>query len=178
MKFLKFSLPLLAITILSLTGCGAETEVSSTDGAEEVTVDVSQFTLDQAPEDAQAVAAVRESSQDEDQVVLVGRIGGTTHPWVEGAAAFMMVDEAMLACGDATECNCPTPWDYCCISSDILAANSVTVKFVDEQNKTQMFNAKKAFDLTELQTVIIEGEVDRDDTGKFSILARKMYVTR
>lgn len=180
MKFaMTFLVAIATMTLIS--GCAKDEKSASHQPAGDSTaekVDSSEFLLASEPAEAKAVGVLRESSKDNDEVVIVGRIGGSTHPWVDGAAAFTIVDESLAACGDEEECGCPTPWDYCCVSSDKIATNSVTVKFTDENQRTRRFNPKDIFGLAELQTVVVEGTVDRDDTGKFTILARKMFIRK
>lgn len=182
MKFaLNFSTVLLALVSgsLLLSGC-ADSRVAdndSTDAAKQI--NAADFLLTSEPGDAIPVGSIKESAKDSDEVVIVGRIGGTTHPWVDGAAAFTIVDESMKACGDGVECSCPTPWDYCCVSPDTLAANTVMIKFVGDDQRAREFNPKKVFELSELQTIVVKGTVDRDDdTGKFTILAKQLYVKK
>ncbi len=171
----------LLIALLVVSGCASDKAADSKD-ADTTTVaekvDASEFLLSSEPATPKAVAALRESAVDDDTVVVVGRIGGSSHPWVEGAAAFTIVDESLPACGDEEECGCPTPWDYCCESAEDIVANSVIVKFVDENQRTRRFNPKEVFGVSELQTVVVEGTIDRDDSGKFTILAKKLFVRK
>ncbi len=52
----------------------------------------------------------REESEDGQDVVLVGRIGGSVNPWVEGRAAFSIVDPTLKACSDIPGDECKKPW--------------------------------------------------------------------
>ena len=45
----------------------------------------------------------REDSQDQDDIVLVGRIGGRKNPWIEGRSAFMLIDASMSVVADGQE---------------------------------------------------------------------------
>ncbi len=76
-------------------------------------IDAGQFLLTAEPADAQGVIQVRKSSQDKDDVVVVGRIGGSEVPWIEGRAAFSIVDPSLKCCGEVGADNCPKPWDFC-----------------------------------------------------------------
>lgn len=95
----------LALTAVLLIGCGPDKPVQKTDG--------SKYLLSQEPKGANGVRDVRESAKDEDEVVVVGRIGGMEHPFVEGMAAFSIVDPAMKPCNEIGDDACPKPWDYC-----------------------------------------------------------------
>ena len=76
-------------------------------------MDGSKFLLSHEPEGAEDVIKVRESAKDEAEVVIVGRIGGSEVPWVEGRAAFSIVDTSLKSCLDVGSDQCPMPWDYC-----------------------------------------------------------------
>jgi len=171
----------LTFGILISVGCGQPETADNDTGSNKTAmekVNAADFVLTAEPAGAKSVSKIRESSSNEDKVIIAGRIGGSSHPWVDGIAAFTIVDESLPACGDGEECNCPTPWDYCCESSETIAANSVTIKFVDENKKARRFDPQESLGLDELQTVVIEGTVDRDDTGKFTILAQKLFVRK
>ena len=92
-------------------GCSQE---SPTTTAPQVTnsasaVDGSKYLLNSEPDDGTDVIKVREEAKDQDDVVIVGRIGGSENPWIEGRAAFSIVDPSLKPCPDG----CPKPWDYC-----------------------------------------------------------------
>jgi hypothetical protein len=75
-------------------------------------IDISKFLLPQEPAGATDVITARRS-QDGDAVVLFGRIGGSENPWVEGVAAFTIVDSSIKPCNEIGDDTCPKPWDYC-----------------------------------------------------------------
>jgi hypothetical protein len=176
MKIVKTRFFAVATLTLLAIGCGSEsTEVSV------ATYDSSQYILDAEPSGAIEVAAARESAQDKEEVVIVGRIGGSLDPWVKGRAAFSIVDNAILACSDDKEegepCSCKTPWDYCC-EVDKLPNAMALVKFVDSSGVIVKHDAKANFGVKELDTVIIKGTAERDDAGNLTVLASGMFVRK
>ena len=88
-----------------LAGCGGEKV-----NPPKQNVDGSKYILSSEPEGAVGVRQARKDSKDQDDVVVIGRIGGKVDPWVEGLAAFNIVDPAMKPC---IESSCDKPWDYC-----------------------------------------------------------------
>lgn len=157
-----------------LIGCADQT-ASQQDNAEPQ-VDASQFVLTRAPENAQSVLALRESAQDEDEIVIRGRIGGSSNPFVDGAAAFTIVDVTLPYCGEGEEeCGCPTPWDYCCETSEDIAGHSATIKFVDENDRPRRFDPKSMLNIQELSMVVVQGKVKRN-AGNLTVLAEKIFV--
>ena len=93
----------LVLGLLSFAGCGQQASTPS--------MDVSKFVLTSEPAGAVDVVTARES-KDGDPVTVFGRIGGSESPWVEGYAAFNVVDASLKSCTELG-CDCPKPWDYC-----------------------------------------------------------------
>lgn len=173
----KFLLTVIAGCFLMLSaGCGDKKE-AKTD-----TYDGSKFLLSAEPAGGQNVKQVFESAKDDDEVVIIGRIGGEKIPWIKNRAAFRIVDPSLLACSDKKEdgevCNCPTPWDYCC-ETDSLPGAMVLVKFVEADGNDVKHDARHIFeDLQELETVVVKGKASRDEEGNLTVLASGMYVRR
>lgn len=168
--------PLLALFLL--TGCGdattTETTQSETDSPA-VQVDGSKFVLTAEPESAGDVIAVREESKDGDDIVIVGRIGGSPFPWIKDRAAFTIADRSLKPCNEIPGDTCELPWDYCC-QTDLLPTGTALVKFNDEDGKLIGAGAKELFKLKELDTVVIAGKAKRDDAGNLTVLASGMFV--
>jgi len=76
-------------------------------------VDGSKYLLVSEPDDEMGVIKVRKEAKDKDTVVIVGRIGGNENPWVEGRAAFSIVDPSIKSCTECGSDDCQKPWDYC-----------------------------------------------------------------
>jgi hypothetical protein len=122
------------------------------------------------------VGEVRKEARDGDEVVVVGRIGGDARPWVEGRAAFWIVDPALPSCRETKDDTCPTPWDYCCTPKEQLRKSIATVKVVDGQGQTVPVDARQLLGLKELQMVVVHGRAKRDDKGNLTVLADGLYV--
>ena len=89
--------PVLLISIASLpfiTGCGSPA-TSSVEATPVASIDKSLYTLEEEPEGALGVIEARESAADGAPVIIVGRIGGAVNPWVEGRAAFTLLDASI-----------------------------------------------------------------------------------
>ncbi|MDP6554628.1 MAG: hypothetical protein QGF59_06930 [Pirellulaceae bacterium] len=109
---LKILLLSLASGLLVLSGCAQEGPATSTPSGL-VTVDGSKYLLGSEPESASGVIKVRDEAKDQDDVVIVGRIGGSANPWIDGRAAFSIVDLSLKSCAECGSDDCPKPWDYC-----------------------------------------------------------------
>ena len=134
-----------------------------------------QYLLAEQPQDAKDVIAVRENAPDEEPVVVVGRIGGSQNPWVEGMAAFSIVDLSLKACSDIEGDKCKKPWDYCC-QIDLLPKAPVLVKVVDDSGNIVSTDSRELLAVKELDTVVVNGTAKRDDAGNLTVLASKIYV--
>ena len=143
----------------------------------DVGVDGSQFLLASEPEGAVDVIKNREVASDGDDIVIVGRIGGSANPWIDGWAAFSIVDESLKACSDIEGDNCPKPWDYCCETEKLPNATAL-VKIVDDQGELIKVDAKGLLNISELSTVVVEGKAKRDDAGNLTVLGSKLYVRK
>jgi hypothetical protein len=138
-------------------------------------IDASRYVLISEPEDAQEVIAVRESARDDEEVVVVGRIGGGENPWIEGRAAFSIVDNSLKACSDIPGDGCPIPWDYCCETHNLPTA-SVLVTVVDQNGDMVKADARALLKAKELSTVVVKGKAKRDRDGNLLVLASGVYV--
>src|SRR4051812_18917322 len=64
--------------------------------------------LESEPSGGRGVVAVRKEAKDGDRVVVVGQVGGSARPFVQGRAGFLLVDPSLRP---TFECDCP--WDFC-----------------------------------------------------------------
>jgi hypothetical protein len=135
-----------------------------------------KYLVEQEPAEPKDVNEVVENVADKELVTVLGRIGGDRHPFVEDVAAFMIVDRKLKACSEMPDDHCDTPWDFCCESR--LSKNSMTVKFLDDKGLVVPIDAKQLFQLKELQTVVVTGELQKTKDGGVALVAEKMYVRK
>ena len=168
MRFALVSLLLASLSLMS-TGCGQAVKTNSGP-----TPEGSAYRLEQSPEGAKDVKQLRSEAKDGEDVVVVGRIGGEANPWVEGQAAFLIVDSSLKPC--PSDEGCKTPWDYCC-DTDLLPASKAMVKVVDKNGATVATDAKTLLGVKELQTVVAKGKAQRDEAGNLTVLADGVFVS-
>lgn len=123
------------------------------------------------PANAQGVGAAAQSTNEE--ITVVGRIGGSADPFVTDVAAFTIVDPAIPHCSDDE--GCPTPWDYCCKTNE-LKGNTALVKVVGKDGTPVSKDARTLLGVKELSVVIVAGKAQRDAEGNLTILAQKVHV--
>lgn len=165
----------LFLLCLAMIGCG-RTDATPKPGAKQAPGGT-DFMLATEPAGAKGVIAVKQQAKDGDDVVIVGRIGGSDKPFT-GRAAFTIVDPSLKACNDRDADACPVPWDYCCESPDDLVKATVLVKFVDEKGKTIARDAKESMGLKELQTVVIRGIARRNGNDGISVEAKGIFIKK
>jgi hypothetical protein len=159
---------------LCAAGCQKAPDKGSDSAANAAAAKASQHVLAAEPAGAKTVREVRQSAKDKEPVTMVGRIGGTAKPFVDGIAAFTVMDVALKPCEDA----CPTPWDCCCDDPKELRAGTATVKIVDAAGLPVAADARKLLAVKELSTVVIRGKAQRDEAGNLTVLADGVYVRK
>ena len=171
MEKLKWITVSFACLTLGMVGCGSSQTAQDSDLK---TVD-SRYVVQTEPEGAVAVGDARQSVEDEQMITLVGTIGGSSEPFVDGIAAFTIVDPKVPYC--APDEGCPTPWDYCC-TQDQVKDNIATVKVVDDGGNPVVEDARGLLGVKELSTVVVKGKAKRDEQGNLTIAASKVFVRK
>jgi hypothetical protein len=157
-----------AVICLSLFGTAMSVSAAATS-----TVD-KNYLLEEEPKDAADVIATRKDSKDQEDIVVVGRIGGRVNPWVKGMAAFSIVDRSLRPCNEMEGDTCKTPWDYCCATN--LPKATLLIMVTNNDGKVVKKDARELLGVKELDTVTLVGKAKRDKAGNVSILASKIYI--
>lgn len=159
---------MIGTALLVLAGCSSEQTA-----APQASVDGTPFLLASEPADVVPVSEARQSTETDQEVTLVGCIGGSREPFVEGVAAFTIVDTSVPYCAD--EEGCPTPWDYCC-TQDQVKGNIATIKIVDESGSPVAADARDLLGVSELSQVVVKGTAIRDDSGNLTVAATRVFI--
>lgn len=154
---------------LGLVGCGdaPDTDETTTHSG------ASHYVAQSEPDGAIEVGDAPDTMDGEQPMALVGVIGGSREPFVDGLVAFTIVDPDIPYC--QPEEGCPTPWDYCC-TQDQVKDNIATVTIVDASGDPVSGDAKQLLGVTELATVVVEGTVRRDPQGNLTVAATRVFV--
>ena len=170
---------LVLLLLAAVSGCGQQTvEATSTSADSTPSIDKSKYVLSAEPDGAVGVMIAREDFKNQDDIVLVGRIGGRKNPWIEGRSAFMLIDASMSVVADGEDTDeSQVCMDDCCAS--LRAECTTLVKIVDDQGKPLAIDARELLDVTENDMVVVQGKVQRDkDEGTFTVAASGVYVRR
>lgn len=145
------------------------------DSVRQVTAASSSFVSTTEPSGAIPVGAARTDAKNDSEIVMVGHIGGSEKPFIDGIAAFTIVDPKVPYC--ALEEGCPTPWDYCCEQNGVKE-NIAMVKLVDAEGGPVSGDAKTLLGVKELSLVVVQGKAQRDDAGNLTLLTQKVFVKK
>jgi hypothetical protein len=124
------------------------------------------------------VAAAKAAAKQGQEITLVGRIGGSAAPFVDGRAVFTIVDPALKACSDMGDADhCETPWDYCCEPRESLKRNVATVEIAGADGRPLPIAVKGVAGLEPLATVAVTGTVtEANDAGLLVVRAKRIEV--
>ena len=159
----------LATTLV--VGCTQSNEATTPTG--EAAAPDAAYLLASMPADVQGVEEARKQSQNDDEVAVEGRIGGVEQPFVDGIAAFTLIDTQLHWCADDE--GCPTPWEYCCSDK---TGKLATVKVVGSDGQPVSKDARALLGVKELSKVVVCGKAQRDDEGNLTVLAEKVHVVQ
>jgi hypothetical protein len=157
------------VVIAAIAGCSGNGSKPDTEPTGEG-LSKEKHLLTAEPSGGRGIKETRAKSSDGDEVVIVGRIGGSGKPFT-GRASFTVVDLSLEPCDDD---GCGNPW--CSADDKALKQGTVLVKFADENGKTMADDAQTALGLKMLQSVTVRGKAKRDGDGNLSVLASGIYV--
>jgi hypothetical protein len=167
---------LMTLTLLTpIVGCGEASDSSSYSSTSTANVDASLYTLAEEPDGAVGVIEARESAQDGKPLVLVGRIGGSDKPWIDGRAAFILLDASMTVVAEGEDFEEGEICTGDCCAAELLHCTTL-VKVVDAEGKLLAVDSRELLGLKESDMVVVQGTAKKDDSGNFVMLARGVYV--
>ncbi len=177
---MKRCLTILILVPLVFFGCSSEEAGSGKAGQEQASASLPDgVLLAKKPGGAQPLADVKGSAKKGDEVKFNARVGGRKKPFVDGRAVMVVIDPSLPSCADNEGDSCPIPWDYCCETQEILAANTATVQFLDDAGKPLTLSLKGQMGLKELDWITIVGKVEnRDDAGLFVVNATGLFIEK
>jgi hypothetical protein len=132
-----------------------------------------RYLLPTEPSASVGVVDFKDMAKTGQTVSVIGRVGGGVKPWIEGRAAFLLVDTgAPLPCADS---ECGPECQHC---AQELASATMVVKFVDEQGKTIAVDSRQLLGINEEETVVVQGIAKRDDEGNVALMASGIFIKR
>ena len=175
MKTIKLKLLCIFGLLVSGVGCGTATTSPSQPLATPADIDASLFTLAEEPEGAVGVIAAKEDAEDGAPLVLVGRIGGSEKPWIDGRAAFTLLDASMAVVAEGEDSGEGEICTGDCCASERLNCTTL-VKVVDEHGKLVPVDSRELLGLKESDMVVVQGTAKKDESGNFVMLAKGVFI--
>lgn len=175
---IALSVVIASMISLAVAGCGGSSSANvSSQAASAVSIDGSKYVLADEPDGAIGVIAARESAKDGEPIVVVGRIGGAANPWIEGRAAFTLLDasKSIVATGTESKEGEICTGD-CCASERAGCTALVTV--VDAGERVLAVDSRQLLGLVANDMVVVRGKAKKDDSGNFVVVADGVYVRR
>lgn len=177
MRSLQILTLLVVVSLPFATGCGKGIDSSATAAyATNVNIDGSKYLLSEEPDGAVGVIAARESAEDGKPLVMVGRIGGTANPWIEGRAAFTLLDASMTVVAEGEMSEGAICTEACC-DEERLACTAL-VKVIDPDGQLIAMDSRQLLGVKADDMVVVEGKAQKDKAGNFVMLANRVYIRR
>jgi hypothetical protein len=106
---------------------------------------------------------------------MVGRIGGTANPWIDGRAAFTVLDASMTVVAESEDmAEGAICTEECCDAE--RATCTALVKIVDPQGSLVSVDSRQLLGVKESDMVVVQGRAQKDDKGNFVMLADRVYI--
>jgi hypothetical protein len=177
-RSLAFAFALSALTALQ-SGCDKKEANPAATGkptGSPVAVLPTGLFLTTEPKDAKPVEDAKKAAKPGETIVVRGRVGGSADPFVAGRTVFTIVGPGLKSCAENPGDSCKTPWDYCCESTEDIAAHAATVQVVDAAGAPVKADIKGQSGVKELTDVIVVGKVAQADGKVLVVNATGIYV--
>lgn len=134
--------------------------------------------VSRGPAQGPGVKEAKAAAKSGQPITLVGCIGGSVKPFVDGRAVFTIVDPAIPSCaamGDDEHCK--TPWDYCCEDRESLKRNIATVEIAGADGRPLAISVQGLEGLKPMATIAVTGTVEEtNDAGLLVVRAKRIEV--
>ena len=134
-----------------------------------------RFLLVAEPEGVLDVTEARSKAVQGERIAVRGIVGGSKTPFVNGLAAFTLVDAGLKNTCTTEADHCPTPWDYCCVDPKALVEATVTVEFRDGIEPLPT-GARGFHGLDHLSEVVVAGRSELDARGNVTVVATGLHL--
>jgi hypothetical protein len=152
--------PLILAAVFLIASCKEQSPPVATAPAIGPNAEVTAILAAAPSGEAKAIHVVRTTAKPGDEITLSGRIMGNSKPFVEGRAAFILGDPALLTpCNEIPGDECETPWDCCCDSKEDKKAGIATIQIAGPDGRVLKEGIEGVGGLAKLATVTVTGKV-------------------
>lgn len=147
-------------------GCFGDTGVRDMGGSYDP-----RFLASEEPNDPLDVQQVRSTSKNDDVVVVVGRVGGSAKPFVDGLGVFTIVDLKIPTCSSDPNCSVD-----CSVSPEELKQSLATIKLIDDSGTLVGKDSRELVPVLVNSIVVVQGRASVDTHGNLTILAQNLAI--
>lgn len=170
----------LSITIALISGCADPPVDRSRTAAAEAQIGGARYMLAEEPDHAVGVIDARQSASDGAPLTVVGRIGGTSSPWVDGRAAFTLLDASLVLVAEGTDAGDAEDSQIC--TGDCCAAErahaTMLVKILGDNGRVLEVDSRDLLGIAESDMVVVVGTAKKDKNGNVTLVADAVFVRR
>jgi hypothetical protein len=163
-----------------IVGCGNQMPASSPEPQAQAPANsLPEGLLSTSPlGDALGVVEARKDVKPDANIVITGYVGGLAAPLVDGRSIFTLADaEAMTRCDAVPGDGCSTPWDACCVSSEIKTASIASIQVLDTDGTVLKQTLEGFGGIKPGSTVTVQGKIDPGSSNSVLIVnAEKIHV--
>lgn len=132
-----------------------------------------RFLAIEEPSNPLDVQEARATLKNDDEVAVVGRVGGSAKPFVDGLGAFTIVDLKIPTCSSDPNCSVD-----CGVTAEELKRSLATVKLIDESGSTVAQDIRELVPVGVNSIVVVQGRASVDPQGNLSILAQNLAIRK
>ena len=170
----RFQCASLLLVLIAFTGCAKSSEEPAVSIAELK----AKYILAEEPLGVLPVlAAVDELAEREQEIVVLGRIGGIKNPCDAKEAVFVMTDPSVDAAVGNSDHACGADCHFCQKPKKDLPTLAI-VKLVDAEGKPYPYAPGQFADLVPDQMVVVRGKAKVDSLGNLTVAANGVYIRR
>ncbi len=158
----------IAFVLLLLTGIGCSREFAASSA---IAPEAEKIMMSMEPSGALSIKEAHASSDSGTTTVVVGRIGGTAKPFVDGLAVFNIVDLSVEGCESDPHCRAP-----CNLPPEELKVSTALVKLIGDNGSVIPRDTRELLPVSNSSIVVVHGRTKRNDHGNLTILAKKVFV--
>lgn len=168
------ALYILLILASATVGCG-KSSVASNPSAEgpQASLDRSKYELSDEPSGAVGVIAAREQAQNDQELVVVGRVSDR----IEGLAAFTLLDASMKLVGEGQVSGERELCKASCCNAE-RAGCTLLVKLVGEDGRPLPVDSQQLLGFNDSDTLVVKGRVVKDESENLFLVAQGVYVRK
>ena len=163
---------LLIASAVLLTSCGEKSTQSTAEVSVSEASSALATVLAASPTgEAASIAAIRSTAKPGDEITVSGLIMGSTKPFVDGRAAFILGDpEVLTPCNEKPGDDCETPWDVCCDSPEDKKRGTATIQIIDADGRVLKKSIEGVGGLKNLAKVTVTGKVAEGSSADLLIV--------